>query len=340
MLQIGPYVFDNPLVLAPMAGVTDAVYRKLCRQQGAAYTLAEMVASKKALWVSKKSATRHVDINDPEPRAVQLIGTDAQELAEAATWQESQGAQIIDLNMGCPAKKVCTVAAGSALMGEPDKVKQIFTALVEAVSTPVTVKIRTGTDADNKNALQIALLAQECGLAAVTIHGRTRAEKFQGQAEYGTIKTVKQALSIPVIANGDICSPEQAQFVLEYTGADGIMIGRASQGYPWIFREINHYLKHNEKLPGAALTEFYQTIQAHLIGLYALYGSEHGARIARKHLGWYTQNLSQLLAPTECTQLRRDFNQLQTATEQQQQIIDFFEQALHTSNLCIPLANR
>lgn len=331
MLQIGPYQFDNPLVLAPMAGVTDAVYRKLCRENGAAYTLAEMVASKKELWDSKKSSTRHVDLNDPEPRAVQLIGTDAQELAEAAAWQENQGAQIIDLNMGCPAKKVCTVAAGSALMGEPDKVKQIFNALVQAVSTPVTVKIRTGTDTDNKNALQIALLAEECGLAAVSIHGRTRADKFQGQAEYDTIKSVKQALSIPVIANGDICSPEQAQFVLEYSGADGIMIGRASQGYPWIFREVNHYLKHAEKLPAASLHEFYQTMRQHLAGLYELYGAEHGVRIARKHIGWYSQNLSRAvdrpLAIAECTAFRRSFNQLHTAPEQQQLLIDFFEQA-------------
>jgi tRNA-dihydrouridine synthase B len=327
MLQIGTYQFANPLVLAPMAGVTDAVYRKLCRENGAAYTLAEMVASKKELRDSKKSSTRHVDKNDPEPRAVQLIGTDAQELAEAAAWQESQGAQIIDLNMGCPAKKVCAVAAGSALMAKPDKVSEIFNTVVAAVQTPVTVKIRTGTDPENRNALQIAKIAQDCGLQAVSIHGRTRAEKFQGQAEYDTIKQVKTALQIPVIANGDICTPEQAKFVLEYTGADGIMIGRASQGYPWIFREVNHYLKHAEKLSGPSLEDFYQTIQQHMSGLYDLYGFEHGVRIARKHLGWYTQNLSQQLAPAECTKLRRRFNLLQTAPEQQQLIIDFFEQA-------------
>lgn len=327
MLKIGPYQFDNPLVLAPMAGVTDAVYRKLCRDNGAAYTLAEMVASKKSLWDSKKSSTRHVDLNDPEPRAVQLIGTDPAELAEAAAWQESQGAQIIDLNMGCPAKKVCTVAAGSALMGEPEKVEQIFKSVLDAVTTPVTVKIRTGTDSENKNALQIARIAEQSGLSAVSIHGRTRADKFQGQAEYSTIKSVKEALSIPVIANGDICTPEQARFVLEYSGVDGIMIGRASQGYPWIFREVNHYLKHAKKMPNATLEEFYQTIQQHLMALYELYGVEHGVRIARKHIGWYAQNLSQLLAPTECTALRRSFNQLQTAPEQQQLIIDFFEHA-------------
>ncbi|WP_305791380.1 tRNA dihydrouridine synthase DusB [Thiomicrorhabdus sp. 6S3-12] len=328
MLKIGPYQFDNPLVLAPMAGVTDAIYRQLCRDNGAAYTLAEMVASKKDLWESKKSSTRHVNPDDPEPRAVQLIGTDPQELAEAAAWQESQGAQIIDLNMGCPAKKVCSVAAGSALMAYPDKVSEIFLAVVAAVSSPVTVKIRTGTDQEHKNALQIAQIAEACGLSAITIHGRTRADKFQGQAEYDTIKKVKQSVSLPVIANGDICTPEQARFVLEYTGADGIMIGRASQGYPWIFREINHYLKNARKAAPVEVIEFHQTIRRHLEGLYRLYGPEHGARIARKHIGWYTQHLGDLLEPAACIALRRQFNQLSDADAQQSLIEQFFGQFL------------
>ncbi|QCU90742.1 tRNA dihydrouridine synthase DusB [Thiomicrorhabdus sediminis] len=317
-LQIGPYQFKHNLVLAPMAGITDAVYRQLCRDKGADYTLAEMVASKKQLWDSKKSSTRHASLTDPEPRAVQLIGTDATELAEAAAWQVSQGAQIIDLNMGCPAKKVCNVAAGSALMAMPDKVEEIFQTVVAAVNVPVTVKIRTGSDDSTKNALQIALLAEQCGLQAVTIHGRTRAAKFSGEAEYQTIKEVKQALSIPVIANGDICTPEQADFVLEYTLADGIMLGRATQGYPWIFREINHYLNSGNHLEKPSLEEFAATVKQHISGLHRLYGEDLGLKIARKHLGWYAQHLP------DGKQLRRQFNQLQQADLQLDIVYDFF----------------
>lgn len=318
MLKIGPYQFKHNLVLAPMAGVTDSVYRKLCRDFGADYTLAEMVASQKQLWESKKSATRQANPNDPEPRAVQLLGTDPQELADAAVWQQQQGAQIIDLNMGCPAKKVCSVAAGSALMGEPDKVAQIFSAVVEAVDVPVTVKIRTGLDDERKNALQIAQLAQEKGLQAVTIHGRTREAKFSGQAEYETLRRVKQSLEIPVIANGDINTPEQAKFVLEYTSADGIMIGRATQGYPWLFREINHYLETGQHLPSPTLNEFRDTMLEHTLGLHQLYGEMLGVRIARKHIGWYSQHLPQGSA------LRKPFNLLTDPNEQLKLIEAFF----------------
>ncbi|WP_321326440.1 tRNA dihydrouridine synthase DusB [Thiomicrorhabdus sp.] len=319
MLKIGPYQFEHNIVLAPMAGITDAVFRDLCRTHGASYTLAEMVASKKELWQSKKSSTRHVNINDPEPRAVQLIGTDPQELADAAAWQVSQGAQIIDLNMGCPAKKVCSVSAGSALMADPEKVKNIFQAVVSSVEIPVTVKIRTGTDNQNKNALEIALIAEEQGLQAITIHGRTREAKFTGNAEYDTIKQVKQQVNIPVIANGDICTPEQADFVLKYTSADGIMIGRASQGYPWIFREINHYLKTGQQLKKPSSLEFKQTMFKHINGLHELYGEMLGVRIARKHIGWYAQHL-----PNGNT-LRKTFNQLNSAKEQLTLLNDYFE---------------
>lgn len=330
MLQIGPYQFDNPLVLAPMAGITDAVFRQLCRENGAAYTLAEMVASKKELWESKKSSTRHVDLNDPEPRAIQLLGTNPDELAEAAAWQVSNGAQIIDLNMGCPAKKVCSVAAGSVLMGHPQTVDAIFTAVRTAVSVPVTVKIRTGLDADNKNALQIAQIAENAGLSAITIHGRTRADKFQGNAEYDTIAEVKQSTTLPVIANGDICSPEQAKFVLEYTNADGLMIGRASQGYPWLFREVNHYLTHGEKLAAPTSQEFVQTLSKHIAGLHNLYGETLGPRIARKHFGWYLEHLPAGLLEQLSTQaidsktLRRRFNLLNHQQEQLDLIEQFF----------------
>ncbi len=322
MLIIGPYHFKHRVVLAPMAGVTDAVFRQICRQYGASYTLSEMVASKKNLRNSKKSATRHANLSDPEPRAIQLIGTNPAELADAAKWQVSQGAQIIDLNLGCPAKKVCHVSAGSALMSDPVRVADIFEAVTSAVSVPVTVKMRTGTDLNNKNALQIALLAQEKGLKAITIHGRTRTDKFQGQAEYDTIKTVKQAIELPVIANGDICNPKQAQFVLKYTAADGIMIGRAAQGYPWIFREINHYLKTGRKHIPATLNEFYSTMLQHLSGLHQLYGKHLGVRIARKHIGWYAQYLPQ------GEQLRKQFNPLECPIAQQTAIKLYFAQQL------------
>ncbi len=317
-LTIGNYTFDSPVVLAPMAGITDSVYREICRQQGASYTLAEMVASKKSLRHSKKSSTRHANPNDPEPRAIQLIGTQPDELADAAQWQVSQGAQIIDLNLGCPAKKVCSVAAGSALMAEPERVSAIFEAVVAAVGVPVTVKIRTGTDGQHKNAVQIAQLAQEKGLQAVTVHGRTRVDKFSGQAEYDTIKAVKHAVDIPVIANGDICTPEQAEFVLKYTSADGIMIGRASQGYPWIFREINHYLKTEEHLAPVGINEFYQTILQHISGLHQLYGETLGVRIARKHIAWYGQHLPFGEA------LRKQFNSLLSPQAQRDVIHHYF----------------
>lgn len=322
MLTIGPYQFEHNIVLAPMAGITDAVYRRICRQNGACYTLAEMVASQKQLWNSKKSSTRHVDKSDPEPRAVQLLGTNAQELADAARWQQQNGAQIIDLNLGCPAKKVCSVAAGSALMGRPETVAEIFKAVMDAVDIPVTVKMRVGTDQNNKNALQIATLAQQSGLKAVTIHGRTREDKFNGQAEYETIRSVKQNIDIPVIANGDINTPEQAKFVLEYTSADGIMIGRATQGYPWIFREINHYLETGSHLPAPTLNEFYHTMIEHISGLHQLYGDMLGVRIARKHIGWYSQHLP------EGTTLRRSFNQLTEPKEQLLLIEHFFADLL------------
>lgn len=318
MLTIGPYHFDHNIVLAPMAGITDAVYRDICRQYGAGYTLSEMVASQKQLWDSKKSSTRGADQNDPEPRAVQLLGTHPQELAEAAHWQQKNGAQIIDLNLGCPAKKVCSVAAGSALMATPDRVADIFEAVTEAVDIPVTVKMRTGTDSANQNALQIALLAEEKGLKAVTIHGRSREDKFNGQAEYETIRMVKQEIGIPVIANGDINTPEQAKFVLEYTSADGIMIGRATQGYPWIFQEINHYLKTGKHLPPPSMKTFYQTMMKHTAGLHQLYGEMLGVRIARKHIGWYSQHLP------EGAKLRRPFNQLTSPKEQLKLIEQFF----------------
>ncbi|RUM91647.1 MAG: tRNA dihydrouridine synthase DusB [Thiomicrospira sp.] len=311
---------DTPTIaLAPMAGITDRIYRDICRESGASYAVSEMVASKKQLRESAKSSTRHADKTETSPRIVQLLGTQPDELVDAALWQQSQGADMIDLNMGCPAKKVCDVAAGSALMGQPELVADIFKSLTEAIDLPVTVKIRTGTDADNINAIEIAKLAQDSGLKAITIHGRTRVDKFNGQAEYDTIKAVKQAVEIPVIANGDICSPKEAQFVLKYTGSDGIMIGRAAQGYPWIFREIAHFLETGEFLPPPSLAEFQQVMTRHFSELETLYGKHLGHKIARKHLGWYSQYLP------NGTELRKRFNRLESTQAQLNLINHYFD---------------
>lgn len=308
------------VALAPMAGVTDRVFRDLCRAQGADYTVSEMVASQAHLQQSAKSATRHADPTEAEPRIVQLLGVDAQALAQAARFQVSQGAQIIDLNMGCPAKKVCRVAAGSALMGQPQNAARLFEALVKAVDCPITVKLRTGIHATKRNVVEMAQIAEDSGLSGVTIHGRTRADKFQGQAEYDSIAEVKQAVQIPVIANGDICTPKQALNVLEYTHADGIMIGRAAQGYPWIFREIKQFLQTGVTPPRPSLKAFYQTIMAHIGALPQLYGSEKAPKIARKHLGWYSQHLP------EGAQLRRAFNRLNHTDDQLAWVDQFFTQ--------------
>ncbi|MGC9386771.1 MAG: tRNA dihydrouridine synthase DusB [Hydrogenovibrio sp.] len=311
---------DRPsLALAPMAGITDRVFRDLCRENGADYAVSEMVASKKHLWQSSKSATRHADQTEASPRMVQLLGTEPSELVEAALWQQSQGADVIDLNMGCPAKKVCDVAAGSALMADPERVSAIFNALVTALDIPVTVKIRTGVDKDHINALEIAQLAQQQGLKAVTLHGRTRADKFQGQAEYDTIQTVTQTVTLPIIANGDICHPNDADFVLEYTGANGLMIGRAAQGYPWIFREIRHYLTHKTQMPSPTRDEFRDVMIRHFVGLASLYGAEHGFKLARKHLGWYSQHLP------EGATLRQAFNALNTTQAQLDLVNRYFD---------------
>lgn len=321
-----PKIGQRPgLILAPMAGVTDRVFRDLCRDWGADYTVSEMVASKPELWQSAKSSTRHADQSECEPRIVQLLGNDPKILAQAAQWQVDQGAQIIDLNLGCPAKKVCHAAAGSALMAHPKQVQTIFEALVTAVDIPITVKMRTGTDSEHKNALQIAQLAETCGLQAISIHGRTRADKFNGQAEYDTIKQVKQSIQIPVIANGDISSPEDAQFVLEYTACDGLMVGRAAQGNPWIFQAIQQAINPSFL---AKPIDYAQVILRHLQGLYGLYGETQGVRIARKHLGWYCQTLTNTsnnpFSNNSIQSLRKDFNRLQTSDEQQNLVEQFF----------------
>lgn len=290
-MQIGPHTLKNQLIVAPMAGVTDRPFRMLCKKLGAGMAVSEMITSNKALWTTTKTLRRTNHEGEVEPISVQIAGADPVQMAEAARINVEHGAQIIDINMGCPAKKVCNVAAGSALMRHEDLVARILEAVVQAVDVPVTLKIRTGWSADNKNALTIAKLAENAGIAALAMHGRTREQLYKGEAEYDTIAMVKQAISIPLIANGDINSPQKARFVLEQTGADAIMIGRAAQGRPWIFREIDHYLNTGETLAPPAVSEIRSVLLEHLDDLYTFYGEYSGCRVARKHIAWYTRGL-------------------------------------------------
>ncbi len=292
-LIIGHYELPNNLVLAPMAGVADLPWRNLCRHWGAGYAVGEMLHSRLDLLGSGKSQTRTVQANEPTPIAIQLLGNDPQMMAQAARHQVAQGAHIIDLNMGCPAKKVAQQAAGSALLNNEPLVAEILRAVVTAVTpTPVTLKIRTGVDQQQRNAVQIARIAQEAGIALLTVHGRTKADKFLGQAEYDTIAEVVQAVEIPVIANGDIDTPEIAQAVLKYTQAQGIMIGRGANGRPWLFQQIAHYLDTGEHLPDPDIAIIYQMIQQHYLASKTFYGDEKGRRIFRKHLNWYAERLN------------------------------------------------
>lgn len=305
-----------------MAGVTDRVLRNICLAEGASYAVGEMLSAQTHLWDTNKSSTRLANQTDPEPRSIQLLGTEADQLLAAAKIQVEQGAQIIDLNLGCPAKKVCKVAAGSALLANPQKIAEIFKTLSENLSVPVTAKIRTGIDRENKNAIEIAQIAEQNGIAALTIHGRTRADKFNGAAEYETIKKVKQAVQIPIIANGDICTPEQAKFVLEYTLSDALMIGRGALGQPWIFKQIQQVIEGATR-PGCVSLQHKQAIICeHLAGIYQLYGEAHGIRIARKHLGWYAQHLPAGEA------LRKNFNLAQSLENQQEIVEQYFAQQL------------
>jgi tRNA-dihydrouridine synthase B len=291
IMQIGPYQLPNKLVLAPMAGISDRPFRGICKEFGAGLAVSEMVASNPALRDHKKTLLKADHDGEQGLCSVQILGTDPKLMADAAIYNVQRGAQIIDINMGCPAKKVCAVAAGSALLRDTELVKKILDAVVNAVAVPVTLKIRTGWDAQNRNAVDIARIAEASGIAALTVHGRTRACKFEGQAEYGTIRQVKHAVSIPVIANGDIDSAEKAQFVLDATDADALMIGRAAQGNPWLFKEINAFVQHRKVLQKPTATEIYGTLAGHLEKLYSFYGDVTGVRIARKHIGWYLKHL-------------------------------------------------
>ena len=290
-MHIGPYQLRNNVFVAPMAGVTDRPFRQLCKELGAGYAVSEMAASNPRVMASVKTARRINHEGEMEPKAVQIAGADPVMLAEAARFNVDRGAQIIDINMGCPVKKVCNNWCGSALLRDEILVARLLEAVVSAVDVPVTLKFRTGWDRQTKNALTIARIAQESGIAMLTLHGRTRADGYSGEAEYDTIAAVKAASRLPVVANGDIDTPFKAKFVLEKTGADAVMIGRAAQGRPWIFREIAHYLQTATVLPAPYVEEVRQLMSAHLQAHYAFYGEYLGVRTARKHIGWYVRDL-------------------------------------------------
>ncbi|MDP3816837.1 tRNA dihydrouridine synthase DusB [Pseudomonas sp.] len=319
-LRIGPYTLPNSLILAPMAGVTDQPFRQLCKRMGAGLVVSEMVTSDVRLWNTRKSSLRMVHQGDPEPRSVQIAGGDPQMLAEAALRNVELGAQIIDINMGCPAKKVCNKAAGSALLKDESLVREILQAVVAAVNVPVTLKIRTGWDRQNKNGIEVAKIAEDAGIVALAVHGRTRADLYMGEAEYDTIAAIKQAVSIPVFANGDIDSAEKARAVLRATGVDGLLIGRAAQGRPWIFREIEHYLRTGEHLPAPSLLEVEQILLEHLAALHAFYGDVMGVRIARKHVSWYLATLP------GAREFRAHFNRLDSTDAQCANVREFFSE--------------
>jgi tRNA-dihydrouridine synthase B len=319
-MQIGPHKLANRLIVAPMAGVTDRPFRKLCKRLGAGLAVSEMVSSDPRLWGTGKSQRRTDHAGEVEPIAVQIAGSDPQMMAHAARYNVERGAQIIDINMGCPAKKVCNVAAGSALLRDEALVARILDAVVKAVDVPITLKFRTGWDCDHRNAPRVAHIAESAGVSALSIHGRTRACGFGGEAEYHTIAAVKAQVSIPVIANGDIASPRKARQVLEQTGADAIMIGRAAQGRPWLFREILHYLETGDELPPPALAEVCALLLEHLHELYAFYGEDNGVRIARKHIGWYLKDLAGSAG------FREIVNRIESATAQLSAVNLFFSQ--------------
>lgn len=289
-MRIGPYSIAPGVVLAPMAGVTDKPFRLLCKRMGAGLAVSEMTASDPRLWNTTKSLRRMDHESEPEPVSVQIAGYDPGMLAEAAKYNADNGAQIVDINMGCPAKKVCNVWSGSALLQDEPLVARILHAVVKAVDVPVTLKIRTGWDREHRNALAIAKIAEDAGIAALAVHGRTRADKYEGDAEYATIAAVKAAVRIPVMANGDVVTPEKAREVLAATGADAIMVGRGAQGRPWIFREIAHHLDTGGFLPEPGPAEVRDILSGHLEQLYQFYGEKMGVRIARKHLGWYAKD--------------------------------------------------
>jgi len=318
-MQIGPHRIQPAVVLAPMAGVTDKPFRQLCKRLGAGLAVSEMTTADPRLWATRKSMQRMDHVGEPDPISVQIAGYDPAMLAQAARYNVEHGAQIVDINMGCPAKKVCNVWSGSALLQDEALVARILDAVVRAVDVPVTLKIRTGWNRDNRNGVAIARIAQDAGIAALAVHGRTRADLYQGEAEYETIAAIKASISMPVFANGDVDSPAKARAVLDATGADAVMVGRAAQGRPWIFREIAHFLATGETLASPTPREVRDILLGHLDDLYAFYGEAQGVRIARKHLGWYARDRPENAA------FRAVANRAESAAEQMRLTREYFD---------------
>ena len=324
-LRIGPYKLRNNIGLAPMAGVTDLPFRKLCIELGAGFAAGEMVTSDVSLWRTAKSRQRMDHTDEPEPRIVQIAGGDPEDMARAAALNVERGAQIIDLNMGCPAKKVCRKAAGSALMRDTGLIRAILQATLAAVTAPVTLKLRTGWDQTSRNAVEIAELAESEGISAIAVHGRTRAQRFEGDSEFETVSAVKRAVSIPVLANGDIDTPERAAWVLEHTAADGLLIGRAAQGRPWVFREITYYLEHGVSAPSLDPAQLSDIMLRHLDELHSFYEGSTGVRIARKHIGWYCQGRH------DAASFRTRVMQVESAERQRAIVADYFSSSLEAT---------
>lgn len=327
IMYIGSYQLSNNLIVAPMAGVTDRPFRSLCKYFGAGHAVSEMMTADKTLRMTKKSLYRANFDGELAPISAQIAGSDPEQLAEAARYQVENGAQIVDINMGCPAKKVCNKLAGSALLQDEDLVARILDSVVAAVDVPVTLKTRLGFLNVHENILRVAQRAEQAGIAALALHGRTREDMYLNTARYDLIKEVKQLLNIPVIANGDIDGPEKAKFVLDYTGADAIMIGRAAQGRPWIFREIAHYLKTGEHLAAPSIAEVKQVLLGHLDELYQFYGEYSGCRIARKHIAWYTKGLR------SSNEFRQNMYQVETTHQQAQVVEAYFNQLLDQGHI-------
>lgn len=326
-MYIGPYHLSNNLIVAPMAGVTDRPFRTLCKYFGAGHAVSEMMTSDQTLRMSKKSLYRANFDGELAPISAQIAGSEPLELAEAARYQVANGAQIVDINMGCPAKKVCNKLAGSALLKDEDLVARILDAVVDAVDVPVTLKTRLGFTNGHENIIRVAKRAEEAGISALALHGRTREDMYLNTARYDLIKEVKQLISIPVIANGDIDSPEKAQYVLDYTGADAVMIGRAAQGRPWIFREIAHYLATGEHLQAPNIQEVKDVLLGHLSELYQFYGEYSGCRIARKHIAWYTKGLR------SSNEFRQSMYQVESTVDQAKVVENYFDQLLAQGNI-------
>lgn len=325
MITIGPHTLSNRVILAPMAGITDQPFRDLCVELGAGLAVAEMMTCNTELWDSDKNRARLVRSSNDGPEVVQIAGSDPQMMADAARLHVDLGADIIDINMGCPAKKVLKKAAGSALLKDTKLVAAILDAVISAVEVPVTLKIRTGWCPESRNGVEVARIAEDAGVQMLTVHGRTRECRFMGDVEYDTIAAIKNTIGIPVIANGDITSPERARHVLDYTGADGVMIGRAAQGNPWIFRQIDHYLNTGEYLPASPLQEVRQVLLKHMTQLHELYGDFRGVLFARKHVGWYTEHIE------AASGFKALFNRLESPEQQVRTVQDYFDALMNNT---------